>query len=43
MKLWRKSGYRNLSGRLRGSAREQVYVGYPSALLIALLNRMQSE
>jgi hypothetical protein len=43
MKLWRKTGYRNLSGRLRGSAREQVYVGYPSPLLIALLNRLATK
>lgn len=40
MKLWRKSGYRNLSGRLRGAAREHVYVSYPSPLLITLVSRI---
>jgi hypothetical protein len=40
MKLWRKTGYRNLSGRLRGAAREQVYLAYPSPLLRALVNRL---
>lgn len=40
MKLWRKSGYKNLSGRLRGAAREKVYVSYPSPLLITLVNRL---
>jgi hypothetical protein len=40
MKLWRLSGYRNLSGRLRGTAREQVRIAYPSPLLYALLNRL---
>ena len=39
MKLWRKAGYRGLSGRLYGAAREQVYVATPSALLLALVNR----
>jgi hypothetical protein len=40
MKLWRLSGYRNLSGRLRGAAREQVYIAHPSPLLYALINRL---
>ena len=40
MKLWRLSGYRNLSGRLRGTAREQVYISHPSPLLYALMKRM---
>lgn len=39
MKLWRKTGYRNLSGRLYGAGREQVYLAHPSALLLALVNR----
>ena len=37
MKLWRKSGYRNLSGRLYGSRREQVRLATPSALILALI------
>ena len=40
MKLWRKTGYKNLSGRLRGAAREQVYIAYPSPLLYALIKRL---
>ena len=41
MKLWRKAGYRNLSGRLYGASRERVYVAYPSPLLMALINRVK--
>jgi hypothetical protein len=41
MKLWRKTGYRNLSGRLYGAAKEQVYVADPSPLLMALINQVK--
>jgi hypothetical protein len=42
MKLWRKAGYRNLSGRIYGANREKVYLAYPSALLLALVSRVTS-
>jgi len=41
MKLWRKTGYRNLSGRLYGASKERVYVAYPSPLLMALVNSVK--
>jgi hypothetical protein len=40
MKLWRKSGYRKLSGRLYGSDRDTVYNKIPSPLIYALINRV---
>lgn len=39
MKLWRRSGWRRLSGRLYGSARDTVYNKIPSPLIYALINR----
>ena len=40
MKLWRKSGYRRLSGRLYGSDRDTVYNKIPSPLIYGLINRV---
>ena len=40
MKLWRKLGYRKLSGRLYGSERDTVYNKIPSPLIYALINRV---
>jgi len=37
-KLWRKIGYRNLSGRLYGAARQQVYISSPSPLILHLIS-----
>ena len=39
MKLWRKTGWRKLSGRLYGSGRDTVKHDIPSPLIYALLNR----
>lgn len=40
MKLWRRSGWRKLSGRLYGSGRDTVYNKIPSPLIYALINRV---
>ena len=41
MKLWRRTGWRRLSGRLYGTGREVVSHKIPSPLIYALIARIQ--
>ena len=43
MKLWRKTGWRKLSGRLYGSGRDTVYNKIPSPLIYALIARTEPQ
>lgn len=39
MKLWRKYGYRQMSGRIEGAKRATLPSAKPSKLLLALLKK----
>jgi hypothetical protein len=43
MKLWRKTGWRKLSGRLYGTGRDTVRNKIPSPLIYALIARTQPQ